>query len=139
MYTDVPIPKPVLALTYIAVQPTKTAALMPASVPIPTLIPTNTLKPVQIATSTPATLTKTFVPGQQSTILAVVGNLWTQPNGKVIRNFLTGTAFTITGRSSDNKWLYGRTGKTTIGWIRASKVVAFDINSLPILPQVAQP
>ncbi|MEM7534149.1 MAG: SH3 domain-containing protein [Chloroflexota bacterium] len=126
--------------------PESTPTSAPTDTPTPTSPPTNTPTPTNSPTPTmPPTLTptNTLVPGQQSTLLAVVGgrgaNLWTQPNGNVLQNFTTGTAFTITGRSSDNTWLYGRTGKTSTGWIQASEVVAFNISSLPILQQVAQP
>ncbi len=124
--------------------PTRPATATPTPLPTPTMTPT----PLPTATPTTAPPTPTAVMagttgagggsyGQMSQVAVVRAggtNLMTTPGGEVLQQLATGTALTVWGRSDDSQWLVAQTAAGLGGWIEAAKVVAFNLEALPVIP-----
>ncbi|MEZ4866858.1 MAG: SH3 domain-containing protein [Caldilineaceae bacterium] len=109
----------------------------PTTPPTPTATPSPTPPPTATATPAPSpTSTATSLLGPQSEIIAVVGSagatLMDAPAGATLRTLSTGTALSATGRNSDGSALFVQTATNESGWVDATKVVAFNVQSLPV-------
>lgn len=138
------------------VTPTPTATETPIATPTPTVTPT----PLPTNTPTPApTPTATFTPsapasasGEMLTpvggvapraaaavtsIVAVVrgggATLYTTPGGETLGPIGTGVALSITGRAADSGWLYAVLPTGERGWVEQARVVAFNVETLPVV------
>lgn len=121
------------------------AAGAPVSLPTPTPTPTPSPTPRPTATPTPSptpTPTPTVEPtairsSGTGTLVAVVRGggaaLYERPAGETIGQLTTGTALTAWGRSEDGQWLVVTTPGSAPGWVEAAKVVAFNLETLPVV------
>ncbi len=113
----------------------------------PTPLPTPTMTPTPLPTATPTTAPPTPGPsttgasggrsGQISQVAVVRAGgaeLLTVPEGESLQQLATGTALTVWGRSDDAQWLVAQTAGGMGGWIEAAKVVAFNLDALPVVP-----
>ena len=47
--------------------------------------------------------------------------------GALVQTLTTGTKLTVTSRSTDSQWLYGKTDDGMIGWVAADGVIAVNV------------
>ena len=120
--------------------PTRVATATPTPSPTPTMTPT----PLPTSTPTAAPPSPTASAGRSGQIsqVAVVraggAELLAVPGGEALQQLATGTALTVWGRSEDGQWLVALTAAGMGGWIETGKVVAFNLEALPVVP-LAQP
>jgi Tol biopolymer transport system component len=122
--------------------PLPTATFTPSPVPTatPTLPPTPTPTPSPMPSPTPlpaAPAAGASTAGGENSLVAVVrgggADLYDKPGGTVTQQLPTGTALTAWGQSADGTWLVVVSASGAAGWVQTDRLVAFDIESLPIL------
>lgn len=146
--TPTPIP-PTPTPTPVPPTPTPTP-IPPTPTPVPpTPTPTPTPTPVP-PTATPTPIPPSPTPTRRSSAVAarplpvqelivVVGidggKLASAPDGAVIADLPLGTALTASARTDDSTWLRVQGGDGVSGWIKTEKLVAFNVNGLPVDPK----
>uniref|UniRef100_A0A540VGI9 SH3 domain-containing protein n=1 Tax=Litorilinea aerophila TaxID=1204385 RepID=A0A540VGI9_9CHLR len=58
-----------------------------------------------------------------------------EPGGESLQPLATGTALTLLARTGDGRWLFATTAAGAQGWVERDQVVAFNVESLPVLEQ----
>jgi uncharacterized protein YraI len=104
--------------------PTATPTATPSPTPLPS--PTSTPSPTPLA-----------APSGGRTVTAIVragdAELMSAPQGEVLEKAVTGEALTIVGRSEDGAWLLASNADGIVGWVGRGRVVAFAVESVPVL------
>lgn len=132
--------------------PTATPTPMPPTATPTPVPPTPTFTPTPVPpTSTPTPVPPPAAPpravgaegGGTTGALAVVGargaGLYTSPESEQVATLSVGTALNVSGRSTDGRWLAVRADSGEPGWVQASEVVVFNIQSLPVADTEAAP
>lgn len=144
---QLPDASPANTATPTAVPPTPTAAPTLSPTPRPTEPPTATATATRSAASAApaATATKTAdTTSSQATeaatgMFGVVGgtgaDLKTSPDGDTRLQLEPGTTLTLVGRTEASDWLRVVSENGAEGWISTDQVVAFDLQSLPVVDQ----
>ena len=132
---------PAATATATVVPPTATPTATPTQTPAPTATPvppTATPAPTPTA-ARPATASNSAATAKS--ILAIVGGAGTDllaaPDGEKVKSLGIADALTVTGRNEATDWLYATTADGDIGWVPAKSVVAFGVESLPVVGGVA--
>jgi Tol biopolymer transport system component/uncharacterized protein YraI len=133
-YTPSPVPSP-------------TPTSSPTQPPTPTSAPTATAPPTATPTlasptrSNSAANTGSGRGGEAQSSVAVVRGggaaLLAEPDGAVLSQLPTGAAVTARARSADSGWLQVSTSTGLAGWLETSKVVIFNVATLPVAGETA--
>lgn len=103
--------------------------------PTPTPTATSSPTPLPLPTATPSS-TPLAAPGGQTVTGIVRGggaDLLTGPGGQVLASAATGDPLTVVGRSEDGGWLLASNAEGIVGWVGRGRVVAFAVESVPVL------
>src|SRR5690606_12873818 len=114
--------------------PTPTQSPSPSPTPLPTATPTPS--PTPSPTPTPQPTPLQICNGTGSLVAVVRGGgtqLFVRPDGEVIAQLTTGSALTVWGRTEDGSWLVVMAGRGMPGWVSAASVVAFHLETLPVV------
>ena len=123
--------------------PTATQPPTPTMTPSPTPMPTPTPTDTPLPTATPVGRAAAAPIGGAGSVVAVVrgggAQLYDRPDGAQLADLPTGTALTVWGRSADSRWLVVTSVGGDAGWVLAASVVAFNLESLPVLDGASAP
>jgi len=113
--------------------PTIAPTVAPTATPTATQPPTPTPSPTPLSTPTPL-----LPPSSGGSVTGVArgggAQLRTGPEGTVLEQVEAGAALTVVGRSGDGMWLLATDVGGVTGWVARSQVVAFGVDSVPLLP-----
>ncbi len=130
-----PTPTPVPP-TATPVPPTATPTATATPVP-PTATPVPTIAPAATAVSVVTRPRTDSSAPALSDVVGVVGidgaDLLDAPDGIVVKALSVGTAITLVARDEAGQWLRTRLSDSSMGWVTADSIVAFNTARLPVV------
>jgi Tol biopolymer transport system component/outer membrane biosynthesis protein TonB len=126
-------------------QPSPTAQPTPTSQPTPTALPRANQAAESATEAEAATPVKAATPAGTGTATANAGEgiigvvigtgatLYDAPDGEALQSAPGAEAISVTGRDSDGAWLMVTTLDGSEGWMRASDLVVFGVDELPVM------
>ena len=119
-----------------------TLALTPTLVALVTPLPTTAFAPIDEGQPLTATLLAGLTFEQTPSAMGIARGgaiLYKQPGGASLATLPAGTTVTVTGKSTDGKWLAAYTDAGLTGWIEANRLLLYGADDLLVVAESAGP